>query len=117
MVCVDADGRIVLVTARPELLFGYRRDDLIGLPMDMLVPDAVRDVHPGHRGGYIADPQPRLMGAGMEPAGRRHDGTTFPVEISLSALDTEQGILVFAAVRDVTQRRQAAQSAAQLAAI
>jgi len=117
MVCVDADGRIVLVNARTERLFGYRRDELIGLPMDMLVPDAVRDVHPGHRGGYIADPQPRLMGAGMEPAGRRHDGTTFPAEISLSALDTEQGILVFAAVRDVTQRRLAAQSAAQLAAI
>ena len=117
MVCVDADGRIVLVNARTERLFGYRRDELIGLPMDMLVPDAVRDVHPGHRGGYIAYPQPRLMGAGMEPAGRRHDGTTFPAEISLSALDTEQGILVFAAVRDVTQRRLAAQSAAQLAAI
>jgi hypothetical protein len=117
MVCVDADGRIVLVNARTERLFGYRRDELIGQPVDMLVPDAVRDVHPGHRGGYIADPQPRLMGAGMEPAGRRHDGTTFPAEISLSALDTEQGILVFAAVRDVTQRRLAAQSAAQLAAI
>jgi two-component system cell cycle sensor histidine kinase/response regulator CckA len=117
MVCVDADGRITLVNARTERLFGYRRDELIGQPADMLVPDALRDVHPGHRAGYLADPQPRLMGAGLEPAGRRRDGTTFPAEISLSSLDTEQGILVFAAVRDVTQRRQAAQSAAQLAAI
>ena len=117
MVCVDADGRITLVNARTERLFGYRRDELIGQPVDMLVPDAVRDVHPGHRAGYIADPQPRLMGADLQPAGRRRDGTTFPAEISLSALDTEQGILAFAAVRDVTQRRQAAQSAAQLAAI
>src|SRR5207302_100082 len=73
----------------------------------MLVPDAVRQAHPGHRSGYVADPRPRPMGAGMELAGRRRDGTTFPAEISLSAIDTEEGILVSAAVRDVTDRRRA----------
>jgi PAS domain S-box-containing protein len=63
--------------------------------------------HPGHRTGYVADPQPRPMGAGMELAGRRRDGTTFPAEISLSAIDTDEGILVSAAVRDVTDRKRA----------
>jgi two-component system, cell cycle sensor histidine kinase and response regulator CckA len=117
MVCVDADGRIALVNAQTERLFGYRRDELVGQPVEMLVPDAVRDVHPAHRAGYVREPQPRPMGAGMELAGRRRDGTTFPAEISLSAIDTEEGILVYAAVRDVTERRQAAETAAQLASI
>jgi PAS domain S-box-containing protein len=117
MVCVDADGRIALVNAQTERLFGYSRDELAGQPVEILVPDAVREAHPGHRAGYVADPRPRPMGAGMELAGRRRDGTTFPAEISLSAIDTEQGILVSAAVRDVTQRRLAAETAAQLASI
>jgi PAS domain S-box-containing protein len=117
MVCVDADGRIALVNAQTERLFGYGRDELVGQPVEMLVPDAVRDAHPSHRAGYVADPAPRPMGAGMELAGRRRDGTTFPAEISLSAIDTELGILVSAAVRDVTERRLAAETAAQLASI
>ena len=117
MVCVDADGRIVLVNAQTERLFGYGRDELIGEPVDMLVPDAVRDVHQGHRAGYVADPRPRPMGAGMELAGRRRDGTTFPAEISLSAIDTERGILISATVRDMTQHQLAAETAAQLASI
>ena len=117
MVCVDADGRITLVNAQTERLFGYGRDELVGQPVEMLVPDAVRDIHPGRRAGYVADPRPRPMGAGMELAGRRRDGTTFPAEISLSAIDTEEGILVSAAVRDVTERRLAAETAAQLASI
>jgi len=117
MVCVDVDGRIALVNAQTERLFGYGRDELVGQPVEMLVPDAARDAHPGHRAGYVADPVPRPMGAGMELAGRRRDGTTFPAEISLSAIDTEQGILVSAAVRDVTDRKLAAETAAQLASI
>jgi two-component system, cell cycle sensor histidine kinase and response regulator CckA len=117
MLCVDADGRIALVNAQAERLFGYGRDELIGQPVEMLVPDAVRDIHPGHRAGYVADPRPRPMGADMELAGRRRDGSTFPAEISLSAIDTEQGILVSAAVRDVTDRRLAAERTAQLASI
>ncbi len=117
MVCVDADGRIALVNAQTERLFGYDRDELVGQPVEMLVPDAVREVHPGHRAAYVADSAPRPMGAGLELAGRRRDGSTFPAEISLSAIDTERGILVSAAVRDVTDRRRAAETAAQLASI
>src|SRR5712691_5079416 len=104
MVCVDSDGQIALVNAQAVRLFGYDREELVGQPVEMLVPDAVRPAHPGHRGGYVADPQPRPMGAGMELAGRRRDGSTFPAEISLSAIDTADGILVTAAVRDVTER-------------
>jgi len=117
MVCVDASGRIALVNAQTERLFGYGRDELVGQPVEILVPDAVRPAHPGHRAGYMADSRPRPMGAGMQLAGRRRDGTTFPAEISLSAIDTEQGILVSAAVRDVTAQRRAAETAAQLASI
>src|SRR6266536_1597445 len=117
MVCADRDGRIALVNAQAERLFGYGRDELVGQPVEMLVPDEVRDAHPGHRAGYVGDPRPRPVGAGMELAGRRRDGTTFPAEISLSAIDTDQGILVTAAVRDVTERRLAAETAAQLASI
>ena len=108
MVCVDADGRIALVNAQTEQLFGYGRDELIGQPVETVVPDAVRDLHLGHRAEYVADPWPRPMGAGLELAGRRRDGTTFPAEISLSTIDTEQGILVIAVVRDVTERLETA---------
>jgi PAS domain S-box-containing protein len=103
-VCVDGDGRIALVNAQTERIFGYGRDELIGQPVEMLVPDAVRDAHPGHRAGYLADPRSRPMGAGTELAGRRRDGTTFPAEISLSAIHTDEGILVTAVVYDVTER-------------
>ena len=104
MVCVGGDGRIALVNAQMERLFGYRREELVGEPVELLVPDAARDVHRGHRAGYLADPRPRPMGARMDLAGRRRDGSTFPAEISLSAIDTTEGVLVTAAVRDITER-------------
>ncbi len=104
MVCIAADGRIVLVNAQAERLFGYQRAELIGQPVEILVPDAARAVHPGHRAAYAADPRHRPMGAGMPLAGRRRDASTFPAEISLSAIDTGEGILVTAAIRDVTAR-------------
>ena len=103
MVCVDGDGRIALVNAQAELLFGYERNELVGQLVEILIPDAARAMHPGHRAGYVADPRPRAMGAGLELAGRQRDGSAFPTEISLSAIDTEEGILVTAAVRDVTE--------------
>ena len=117
MVCVDSDGRIVLVNAQAERLFGYPREELAGQPVEILVPDAIKAAHPGLRVGYAADPRPRLMGAGLDLSGCRRDGTTFPAEIALSALDTDQGLLVSAAIRDVTQQRQAAQAQALLASI
>ncbi len=104
MVCVDRSGRIVLVNAQAERMFGYRRSELADQQVEMLVPDAARAAHPAHRTGYMADPQPRPMGARMELSGRRRDGSTFPAEISLSAIDTDDGLLVIAAVRDVTER-------------
>jgi PAS domain S-box-containing protein len=104
VVCVDANGRIVLVNAQAERLFGYARQDLAGQPVEILVPDAIKAVHLAHRAGYVADPRPRPMGSGLELAGRRQGGGTFPAEISLSAIGTEQGILVMAAVRDITER-------------
>jgi PAS domain S-box-containing protein len=107
IVGVAADGRIVLVNAQTERLFGYSREELLGEPIEMLVPEHARAIHPERRARYLNDPRPRPMGAGMRLAGRRKDGSHFPAEISLSALDTEHGLLVVAAVRDVTDRVKA----------
>ena len=104
MVCVDRGGRIVMVNAQTERLFGYRRAELADQPVEMLVPDAARAVHTAHRARYMADPRPRPMGARMDLSGRRRDGSTFPAEISLSALHTDDGLLIIVAVRDVTEQ-------------
>jgi len=117
IVGVSADGLIALVNAQAERLFGYDRRELVGQAMEVLVPQASRGRHPRHRAHYLADPAPRPMGAGMELAARRKDGTEFPAEISLSAIDTEDGTLVSAAIRDVTERRRAAEARNRLAAI
>ena len=106
-VCVDESGRIVLVNAQAERLFGYPREELAGQPVEILVPDAIKARHAFLRTGYAANPEPRPMGARVNLSCRHRDGTVFPAEIALSALDTGQGILVSAAVRDVTQQRQA----------
>ena len=107
MVCADSGGRIVLVNAAAERLFGYPQGELTGQQVEILVPDAVKAAHPDLRAGYSADTRPRVMGAGQELSGRRRDGTTFPAEIALSTLDTDQGTLTSAAIRDVTIQRQA----------
>jgi PAS domain S-box-containing protein len=104
---VHADGQIALVNAQAQRLFGYDREELVGQPVELLVPERAHSVHPAYRAGYAIDPQPRPMGAGTQLAGRRKDGTEFPAEISLSALETEEGLLVSAAVRDVTERIEA----------
>lgn len=104
LVCVAADGRIAVVNARAEQLFGYDRGELAGQPVEILVPGAARAQHRVHRARYVADPRPRPMGGGMELVGRRSDGTTFPAEISLLAIETDRGVLITATVRDVTDR-------------
>jgi PAS domain S-box-containing protein len=104
---VNDVGVIVLMNAQAVRLFGYSRDELLGQPIELLVPESVRDLHPARREGYVGDPIPRPMGAGVELSARRKDGTEFPAEISLSAIDTEEGIVVSAAVRDVSDRKRA----------
>ena len=94
MVMADREGRIVLVNAQTERLFGYSRNELVGQPVDMLVPPRFRAAHAHHRGRYAEDPRTRPMGAGLELLGRRKDGSEFPVEISLSPLETEDGTIV-----------------------
>jgi PAS domain S-box-containing protein len=106
---VDGTGRIALVNAQTEALFGYRRDELVGQPVERLIPDGARERHAAHRGRYQSDPQTRPMGASFDLAGRRKDGTTFPVEISLSPMPTPDGMLVISIVRDVTEQRRVAE--------
>jgi PAS domain S-box-containing protein len=117
MVIVDRHGRIVLVNAQTEKLFDYRRSELIGEPVEILVPDRLRSNHLRHRSGYYMDPKVRSMGSGLELYGRRRNASEFPVEISLSPLETEEGILVLTAIRDVSERRKAEELRFQLAAI
>jgi PAS domain S-box-containing protein len=107
MVIVNEEGRIALVNAQAEKLFGYARDELIGQDVEMLVPERFRASHPLHRGNYFLDPETRAMGAGLDLWGLKKDGTEFAVEISLSPLPTEGGILVSSAIRDITERKRA----------
>src|SRR5262249_24016339 len=109
IVIVDASGRIVLLNAPAESLFGYAREELVGRAVETLVPKRFQAAHEGHRGGYGASPHSRPMGSGLELYGVKKDGTEFPVEISLSPLQTEGGLLVSSAIRDISEKREAAE--------
>jgi len=106
MVIVDTDGLIQVVNGQAERLFGYSRLELRGQSIEMLLPDRFRAAHVRHRFGYFTRPVARAMGANLELYGRRKDGSEFPVDISLSPMESEGGRLVIAAVRDVTDRRE-----------
>jgi protein-histidine pros-kinase len=106
MVIAGHDGKIVLVNTQTEKLFGYKREELLGQPVEVLVPERFWAVHRAHRDHYMADPVARPMGAGSELFGLKKDGTEFPVEISLSPQLTEDGALVSSTIRDITGRKK-----------
>jgi PAS domain S-box-containing protein len=116
MLCIDAEGRITLANAEAERMLGYRREELVGQSVELLVPEGARAAHPGHRTQYFANPERRPMGAGRQLAVRRRDGSEFAADISLSAIDTDEGLLVSAAIRDVTDRLEAQAEAERLRA-
>src|SRR5271166_5362427 len=103
---VDQDGIVLQVNAQIEELFGYTRDELIGQPVEVLVPDRQRPQHQHHRKHFTEQPKIRRMGAGLDLYGRRRDGSEFPVEISLSPVPTSNGLLVLSAIRDISDRKR-----------
>lgn len=105
-VIVNAEGRILRLNVQAERLFGYTRQELLGQPVELMIPERFRRRHPDQREGYFAAPTVRAMGAGRELFGRRKDGAEFPVEISLSPLETDEGLLVIGAIRDITERKR-----------
>lgn len=103
---VASDGRISVVNRSTEEMFGYTREELIGQRLELLLPERFRDVHVGHRNVFFAEPRMRAMGVGLELAGRRKDGSEFPIEIGLSHVSTPEGPLAFGTVSDISERRR-----------
>ena len=109
MVLVAGDGRIVLINAQAEQLFGYPRDELQGQTVDVLVPERFAAGHPDERSSFLSNPHPRPMGSGRDLSARHRDGSEFRVEIGLNPIETEDGLMVLASVVDITERLRAQQ--------
>ncbi|NTV10965.1 MAG: PAS domain S-box protein [Zoogloea sp.] len=107
IVLVGKDGRITLVNAQTEKMFGYERRDLFGQPVEILVPERFRMRHPSLRGSFFATPSARSMGAGRDLYGLRKDGSELPVEIGLNPVETRQGMMVMASIIDISERKRA----------
>lgn len=109
MVITGFDGKIVMINAQAERIFGYSRDEIIGKEVEILVPERFHHKHTSHRQGYVKNPKTRGMGIGMDLFGKRKDGSEFPVEISLSPLKTteEEEIMVISVIRDITKQKEA----------
>ncbi len=107
MIMIDKSGKIVLVNLQTEKLFGYRRIELLGNKVEMLVPDQFQGNHPNHREGFFKNPQTRAMGIGRELFGRRKDGTNVPIEIGLNPIEMTDGVFVLASIIDITERKRA----------
>jgi protein-histidine pros-kinase len=113
MVIVDPAGRIVLVNSQAVQLFGWTREELLGQPVELLVPKRYGAAHVGHRAEFHGAPKARSMGLGLDLYGVRKDGSEFPVEISLSPIETEDGLFVSSAIRDASERRRIEQALQQ----
>jgi len=114
IVVVNREGRMVRVNRLMEALFGYTQAELMNMSVEMLLPERLQALHLRHRAGYFAEPRLRAMGVGLELLGRRKDGSEFPVDILLGPVETTQGIVVKAVIRDITERKQAEEERGRL---
>jgi two-component system, NarL family, sensor histidine kinase DevS len=113
----DNDGRIMMANRHIEELFGYKRDTLVGAPVESLLPARLRRTHVTHRARYVTAPTLRPMGVGLELFGCHADGSEFPIEVSLSPVATEQGVATVVVIRDVTEQRALEREAREASAL